>query len=81
MELVEELAKPLSTFYHQSWLTGGVPHDWRLSNVPLSHEKGWEDPGTYRPVNLTPVPQKIVEQIGCNHMACTGQPGDQAQPA
>ena len=32
-ELVEELAKPLSIIYQQSWSTGEVPDDWRLANV------------------------------------------------
>jgi len=32
-ELVEELAKPLSIIYQQSWLTGEVPHDWRITTV------------------------------------------------
>jgi len=32
-ELVDELAKPLSIIYQQSWLTGEVPDDWRLANV------------------------------------------------
>ncbi|KAK4824608.1 hypothetical protein QYF61_016877 [Mycteria americana] len=71
-ELVEELAKPLSIIYQQSWLTGKVPDDWRLANVTPIYKKGQkEDPGNYRPVSLTLVPGK----------ACAGQPGDQAQPA
>jgi len=28
-EVAEELAKPLSIIYHQSWLMGEVPDDWR----------------------------------------------------
>ncbi|KAK4811203.1 hypothetical protein QYF61_021274 [Mycteria americana] len=31
-ELAEELAKPCSIIYQQSWLTGEVPDDWRLPN-------------------------------------------------
>jgi len=30
-ELAEELAKPLSISYQQSWLTGEVPDDWRIT--------------------------------------------------
>ncbi|KFQ80870.1 hypothetical protein N335_03455, partial [Phaethon lepturus] len=61
-ELAEELAKPLSTIYQQSWLTGEVPGDWRLANVTPIYEKGRkEDPGNYRPVSLTSVPRKIME--------------------
>jgi len=63
-ELAEELAKPLSIIYQQSWLTGEVPDDWRLANVTPIYKKGWkEDPGNYRPVSLTLVPGKMVERF------------------
>ncbi|KFM06605.1 hypothetical protein AS27_02750, partial [Aptenodytes forsteri] len=63
-ELVEELAKPLSIIYQQSWLTREVPDDWRLANVTPIHKKGRkEDPGNYRPVSLTLVPGKIMERF------------------
>ncbi|KAF1484442.1 hypothetical protein FQV17_0012354, partial [Megadyptes antipodes antipodes] len=63
-ELVEELAKPLSIIYQQSWLTGEVPDDWRLANVTPIYKKGRkEDPGNYRPVSLTSVPGKIMERF------------------
>ncbi|KAK4810636.1 LOW QUALITY PROTEIN: hypothetical protein QYF61_007373 [Mycteria americana] len=63
-ELAEELTKPLSIIYHQSWLTGEVPVDWRLANVTPIYKKGRkEDPGNYRPVSLTSVPGKLMEQI------------------
>ncbi|RMB88083.1 hypothetical protein DUI87_35540 [Hirundo rustica rustica] len=52
-ELADELAKPLSIIYHQSWFTGEVPDDWKLANVTPIHKKGAkEDPGTLSP---TPV--------------------------
>ena len=63
-ELVEELAKPLSIIYQQSWLTGEVPEDWSLANVAPIYRKGRkEDPGNYRPVSLTLVPGKVMEQL------------------
>ncbi|KAK4826215.1 hypothetical protein QYF61_006159 [Mycteria americana] len=63
-ELVEELAKPLSIIYQQSWLTGEVPDDWRLANVMPIYKKGWkEDLGNYKPVSLTSVPGKIMERF------------------
>ncbi|KFW80737.1 RNA-directed DNA polymerase from mobile element jockey, partial [Manacus vitellinus] len=63
-ELAEELTKLLSIIYHQSWLTGEVPEDWKLVNVMPIHKKGWkEDLGNYRPVSLTSVPGKVMEQI------------------
>ncbi|KAK4822673.1 hypothetical protein QYF61_019040 [Mycteria americana] len=63
-ELAEVLTKPLSIIYQQSWLTGEVPADWRLANVMPIYKKGQkEDPGSYRPVSLTSVPGKLMEQI------------------
>jgi len=63
-ELVEELAKPLSIIYQQSWLTAEVPGDWRIASVTPIYKKGWkEDPGNYGPVSLTSVPGKIMEQF------------------
>ncbi|KAK4814671.1 hypothetical protein QYF61_024978 [Mycteria americana] len=63
-ELAGELTKPLSIIYQQSWLTGEVPADWRLANVTPIFKKGWkEDPGNYRPVILTSVPGKLMEEI------------------
>ncbi|KAK4823371.1 hypothetical protein QYF61_001719 [Mycteria americana] len=63
-ELAEVLTKPLSIIYQQSWLTREVPVDWRLANVMPIHKKGRkEDPGNYRPVHLTLVPGKVIEQI------------------
>ncbi|PKU43589.1 rna-directed dna polymerase from mobile element jockey-like [Limosa lapponica baueri] len=63
-ELAEVLAEPLSIIYQQSWQTGVVPADWRLANVMPIHKKGQkDDPGNYRPVSLTSVPGKVMEQI------------------
>ncbi|TRZ14993.1 hypothetical protein HGM15179_012112 [Zosterops borbonicus] len=50
-ELADELAKPLSIIYNQSWPTGEVPEDWKLANVTPIHKKGGkEDASDYRPV-------------------------------
>lgn len=63
-KLADELAKPLSIIYCQSWLTRKVPDDWKLANVTPVYKKGWkEDPGTYRPVSLSSAPSKIMGQI------------------
>ncbi|PKU35998.1 rna-directed dna polymerase from mobile element jockey-like [Limosa lapponica baueri] len=63
-ELVEVLTEPLSIIYRQSWQTGEVPADWRLENETPIHKKGWkDDSGNSRPVSLTSVPGKVMEQI------------------
>ena len=63
-ELAEVIAEPLSIIYQRSLLTGEVPEDWRLANVTPIYKKGCrEDPGNYRPVSLTSVPGKVMEQI------------------
>ncbi|XP_008941597.1 PREDICTED: neurabin-1-like, partial [Merops nubicus] len=49
-ELAEELARPLSIMYQQSWLTGEVLDDWRLADVMHIYKKEWkEDLRIYRP--------------------------------
>ncbi|KFW10111.1 hypothetical protein N327_11642, partial [Fulmarus glacialis] len=63
-QLAEMLTKPLSIMYQQSWLTGEVPVDWRLASVTPIYKKGRkEDLGNYRPVSLTSVLGKVMEQI------------------
>ncbi|KFO60577.1 RNA-directed DNA polymerase from mobile element jockey, partial [Corvus brachyrhynchos] len=63
-ELADELAKPLSIIYQQSWLTGEVSGDWKLANVMPIHKKGRkEDLSNYRPVSLTSIPGKVIEQF------------------
>ncbi|RMC09432.1 hypothetical protein DUI87_13756 [Hirundo rustica rustica] len=62
-ELGDELPKLLSIISHQSWLTGELPEDWRCQCEPIPR-KGWkEDLGSSRPVSLTSVPGKVMEQI------------------
>ena len=63
-ELAGVIAEPLSAIYQHSWLSGEVPEDWRLANVTAIYNKGCkEDLGNYRPVSLTSVPGKVMEQI------------------
>jgi len=63
-ELVEQLTNPLSIICQQSWQTGEIPDDWRITSVIPIYKKGWkEDPGNYRPASLTSVPGKVMEQF------------------
>jgi len=62
-ELAGMIAEPLSAIYQHSWMCG-VPEDWRLADVIPFYKKGCkEDPENYRPVSLTLVPGKVMEQI------------------
>jgi len=55
--------KLLSIIYQHSWSTREVPEDWRLASVTHIYKKGSkEDLGNYRPVSLTSVPGKVMEQ-------------------
>ncbi|PKU40772.1 rna-directed dna polymerase from mobile element jockey- hypothetical protein [Limosa lapponica baueri] len=47
-----------------SWRAGEVPEDQRKANITPAYKKNKkEDPGNYRPINLTPVPGKIMERL------------------
>jgi len=63
-ELADVIAEPLSIIFERSWRTGEVPEDWRKASVTSVFKKGKkEDPGNYRPVSLTSILGKTMEQL------------------
>jgi len=50
--------------FERFWRTAEVPEDWRKANVTPIFKKGKkEDPGNYKPVSLTSIPKKVMEQL------------------
>ena len=63
-ELRHELFKPLTKLFKDSLKSGILPQDWRDANVIPLHKKGRKDLAqNYRPVSLTSVVGKLLEQI------------------
>ncbi|GAB0180640.1 mitochondrial enolase superfamily member 1 [Grus japonensis] len=63
-DLTDVIAMPFSIIFERSWKTEEVPEDWRKANVTLVFKKGKkDDPEIYRPVSLSSIPGKVMEQL------------------
>ena len=63
-EISKEIAKPLSILFNKSIEKGIVPTEWKYAEVTAIFKKGNKtDPGNYRPVSLTCICCKIMEEF------------------
>jgi len=61
-ELADIIAEPLSIIFERSWRTGEVPED-QANLTPMFTNGKKEDPVNYRPVSLTSIPGKMMEEL------------------
>ena len=63
-ECAAEFALPLSIIFSKSFNQSSLPSKWRKANVtPIFKNGSRTDPSNYRPISLTSVPCKIMEDI------------------
>ena len=62
--LADHLAQPLTMMFNQSMKEGKLPKEWKEANITAIFKKGdRNEPGNYRPVSLTSVICKLMEQL------------------
>jgi len=84
-QLASDISMPLCYLFNQSLKEGRIPDDWRTANITAIFKKGdRKAPGNYRPVSLTSilcklmeqfVKESIVEHITLNKLVCEEQHG------
>ena len=63
-ETAEELTTPITALFRHSMERGQLPKDWKRANItPIYKKGGRDDAGNYRPISLTSVVCKTMEQI------------------
>ena len=63
-EAAVELARPLSLIFQHSLNSGEVPRAWLEANVTPIFKKGSQtDHNNYRPISLTSIVCKLLEEI------------------
>ena len=64
VETQEQFVRPLTIIFNKSQSEGVIPDSWKEAEVvPIFKKVKRDDPGNYRPVSLTSVCGKIMEQL------------------
>ena len=68
-ELRDELVRPLTKLFKESFESGKIPEDWREAIISPIFKKGSKaKPENYRPVSLTNIVGKLMERIVKNEI-------------
>lgn len=63
-KLADVMVESFSTIYQSFQEFEEIPADWKLANMTMIYKKGMrEDPGNYRSITLTSLPEKIMGKI------------------
>lgn len=66
---VEYCSIILECIYSQSYNPGNLPSDWKTGKIIPIHKTGpIHDPQNYRPISLTSIPCKVMEDIIYTHL-------------